>query len=362
LELTPFLENGQEIHFHITWFNCCAVKISNEDPSPDGLPSPLVSIVIRSANRPELVQALASLAVQTYTNIEVILVDVEGHGVFDAPSYWCGSLPLHIASTGQHLNRGAAANLGLDRAHGDYIAFLDDDDWFLPDHVELLVSALRDQPDNQAAYAGVICRSEISPGVWDTVRIYNDPYDPVRLLIENYLPMHAVLFDARLLAKGLRFDETLRVYEDWDFWIQLSLLTNFIHVDGITAVYRISATSGFGVREEDPEAYPGIKAILNKWLGKLKFEQIVAVWLFPTKHPGSLRATVEPRQLDDYARLEQMMDHIIDLERALVERDVIISGLWRSAEETASVDKTRGVTLGMGKQVTSAVASPKSGE
>jgi glycosyltransferase involved in cell wall biosynthesis len=328
------------------------------DIALDSMTIPLVSIVIRSANRPELVQALASLAVQTYTNIEIILVDVAGHEEFDTPSHWSGSLPLHIASTGQPLNRGAAANLGLDRARGDYIAFLDDDDWLLPDHVELLVAALREQPANQVAYAGVICRSEISPGVWDTVRIYNDPYDPVRLLIENYLPMHAVLFDARLLAKGPRFDETLRVYEDWDFWIQLSLLTNFIHVDGITAVYRISATSGFGVREEDPEAYPGIKAMVNKWLGKLKFEQIVAVWLFPTKHPESPRATVEPRQLDDYVRLEQMMDHIIDLERALVERDAIISELWRSGEEAASVDKTGGVTLGMGEQVTSAVTSP----
>jgi hypothetical protein len=130
----------------------------------------------------------------------------------------------------------------------------------------------------------------------------------------------------------------LRVYEDWDFWIQLSLLTNFIHVDGITAVYRISATSGFGVREEDPEAFPGIKAMVNKWVGKLKLEQIAAVWLFPTKHPESTRATVEPRQLDDYVRLEQMMDHIIDLERALVERDAIIPELWRSGEKVVSVE------------------------
>lgn len=322
--------------------------ISNENPSADGLPNPLVSLVIRSANRPELVQALASVAIQTYTNIEIILVDVAGREEFDAPSHWSGSLPLRIASTGQPLNRGAAANLGMDRAHGDYIAFLDDDDWLLPDHVELLVAALREQPANQVAYAGVICRSEISKGVWDTVRIYNDPYDPVRLLIENYLPMHAVLFDARLLAKGPRFDETLRVYEDWDFWIQLSLLTTFIHVDVITAVYRISTTSGFGVREEDPEAYPGFKAILNKWLGKLKFEQIVAVWLFKNKHSESLRASVKPRQLYDYARLEHMMDHIIGLERALVERDAIISEVWRSAEKAASLDKTRGVTLGHG--------------
>ncbi len=324
------------------------MKISNEDPSADALPNPLVSIVIRSANRPELVQALASVAIQTYTNIEIILVDVAGHEEFDTPSHWSGSLPLHIASTGQPLNRGAAANLGLDRAQGDYIAFLDDDDWLLPDHVELLVAALREQPANRVAYAGVICRSEISKGVWDTVRIYNDPYDPVRLLVENYLPMHAVLFDARLLAKGPRFDETLRVYEDWDFWIQLSLLTSFIHVDGITAVYRISPTSGFGVRVDDPESFPGFQAIVKKWVGKLKLEQIVAVWLFQNKHSKSPRATLEPRQLDDYVRLEQMMDHIIDLERALDERDAIISGLWWPGEEAPSLDKTRGVSLGMG--------------
>ena len=82
------------------------------------------------------------------------------------------------------------------------------------------------------------------------MHVFNQPYDRQRLLVENYLPIHAVLFARALVGESLCFDDTLEVYEDWDFWVQLSALTPLIHVDRVTAVYRIQEGSGFGLHRD----------------------------------------------------------------------------------------------------------------
>ncbi|HPB76635.1 MAG TPA: glycosyltransferase family A protein, partial [Chromatiaceae bacterium] len=177
-------------------------------PAGDDDAHPLVSVVIRSANRPELADALDSIALQTYPAIEVVIADVEGLLRLN-PSPLCGRFPIKLASTGEHLARGTAANVGLMAASGVYAVFLDDDDWFLPDHISSLVSALQDHEGFCAAYAGIECRQRDEDGQWKFLHVFNSPHDPIRLLIQNYLPIHAVMFERRLFGPNLRFDESL---------------------------------------------------------------------------------------------------------------------------------------------------------
>ena len=253
---------------------------SAANPLDSGEPSaesgPLVSVVIRTMGREELVEALDSVAAQTYRHIEVILSDAKGRGELPGQGC-CGQFPVRIASTGAPLGRGAAANIGLEAAVGDYVVFLDDDDWFLPDHVASLVSAVMSSPGMAAAYAGVVCKTKNDAGDWESVYIFNQPYDPVRLLVENYLPMHSVLFRRNLVGDRLRFDESLDVYEDWDFWIQLSALTQLAHVDRVTAIYRVAGASGFGVRDADPAVDPGKAVLFDKWRWRWSLEQVLKI-------------------------------------------------------------------------------------
>lgn len=241
---------------------------------------PLVTVVIRTTGRPELSEALCSVAAQTYSRIEVILVDVEGKGSI-ALDEGCGNFEVRLISSGTHLSRGAAANVGLDAARGDYMVFLDDDDWFLSDHVACLVSAVSESESARAAYVGIECRRRNNLGMWERVHVFNEPYNPTRLLLENFLPIHAVLFERALLGKQLRFEETFQVYEDWDFWIPLSQLTTLVQVDRVTAVYRISSTSGFGVREDDARIDSGYVALLEKWRSLWTAEQLLAISSIP---------------------------------------------------------------------------------
>lgn len=105
----------------------------------------LVSVVVATYRRNiELKRALCSLAVQTYSNIEIILVDDNGSKewnrvVLDIVEefkevYSNISLKLVVNSP----NRGSAIarNVGIKEANGEYITFLDDDDLYLPNKVE----------------------------------------------------------------------------------------------------------------------------------------------------------------------------------------------------------------------------------
>ncbi len=194
---------------------------------------PLVSVIIRSMGRPTLSDALDSVALQTYQNIEVVVVDAKGESHREIGK-WCGRFPLRIFSTGRRLKRSLAANFGLDSASGEYFIFLDDDDLFDPDHIANLVETLNDSKNCSVAYAGVRVENEM--GVISG--IYNQTFAAARLMAGNFIPIHAVLFKRDLVAQGCRFDENLDSYEDWDFWLQVARQTDFAHTAKVSAVYR----------------------------------------------------------------------------------------------------------------------------
>ncbi len=194
---------------------------------------PLVSVIIRSMDRDTLSDALDSVALQTYPNIEVVLVNAKGQGHRSVED-WCGRFPLRMTTNDEPLGRSKAANAGLDAAQGEFLIFLDDDDLFDSDHIVNLIETLKNSKNCFAAYAGV--RVESNAGA--TSGAFNQNYIPGRLMAGNFIPIHAVLFKRSLIAQDCRFDEALDCYEDWDFWLQVARKTDFTHTTKITAVYR----------------------------------------------------------------------------------------------------------------------------
>ena len=74
--------------------------------------------------------------------------------------------------------------------------------------------------------------------------IRDRPFDELRLLAGNLMPPHAVLFRHDVIDLGCRFDESIDLFEDWDFWQQIARHSTFAHVLGVSAYYRIHASSG----------------------------------------------------------------------------------------------------------------------
>jgi LmbE family N-acetylglucosaminyl deacetylase/glycosyltransferase involved in cell wall biosynthesis len=221
---------------------------------------PLVSVVVRTMGRPECAQALDSIALQTWPNIEVVLVDASGHAAAPAIEA-CGRHPVRHVRPGRPLERSAAGNAGLDAARGEWLIFLDEDDVFQPDHVARLAEAQRAAPASHAASAGVVVHG--TDGLVDT---YDGDVDFARMLAWNRLPIHAVLFRRSLLAH-CRLDESLDLYEDWDFWLQVASRTRFVRVPGVSAIYR----AGLGQSKVSDEAQAHARALTRdgiraRWL------------------------------------------------------------------------------------------------
>lgn len=202
---------------------------------------PLVSVLIRSMDRAQLPQAIASVAAQTYPHIEIILLNASGHP-HSPPGYPPQRLALRLIdpppdtpSSTAPCGRARAANLALQACSGDLALFLDDDDLLQAHHIERLVQQLAERSAAIAAYAGV--RVETHDGVF--VRNYDIPWSRERLAGINFLPIHAVLFRVQpVRAAQARFDEELPVLEDWDFWCQIARLGDMVHCPGVSAVYR----------------------------------------------------------------------------------------------------------------------------
>ncbi len=151
--------------------------------------SPLVSVVIPTTRRHDLVlRALRSVLAQTYAALEIIVVIDGPNPATTLALAGCADPRLRVLHTADCYGAGAARNLAALSARGTWLAFLDDDDEWLPDKIELQL----------AAAAGrevlVSCRSRVvTPGgtdVWP------------RTLYDGRIPVDEYLFDRRSLFRG----------------------------------------------------------------------------------------------------------------------------------------------------------------
>ena len=226
-----------------------------DNETQSGSEAPLVSVIVRTTDRPLLAQALESIVQQSYRPLEIVLVDATGTGLgtgldkgLDEELARTNDLPVTLLNLGKPLPRSEAANEGLAASRGQYLMFLDEDDWIAAKHIASLVDVLQSNPDIKAAYS-TTRKADLLGNLLD-YRFAHD-YNPVLLKRDNYIPIHAMLFENSLLEDGCRFDEALDIYEDWDFWLQLSRHTDFLHLDQETAFYRQGGDSDTDITDDD---------------------------------------------------------------------------------------------------------------
>ncbi len=203
---------------------------------------PKVTVLTPTYNRPSyLPQAIESVLGQRFQDWEMLVINDGGTDVRDVVEGFGDDRIRYLA---QPHNRGKAAclNLGARQARGAYLAYLDDDDVWYPNHLEVLAGALDAHRDVGAAYSDlyrVLCIKD-SDGrlhpLEKRVEVSRD-YNRMFTFYFNHI-LHVSLMHRRsLLERAGGYNEDVRVLIDWNLTRKLSFYCGFLYVPAITGEY-----------------------------------------------------------------------------------------------------------------------------
>ena len=212
--------------------------------------APLVSIVVRTYDRPALLErALASLAAQEYRPLEAIVVNGGGPDVRELVERFSDRISVRYVAATHRTKIGESSNLGVRAASGKYVGYLDDDDLLYPDHVRRAVEVL-ERTGAVAAYGNCVGEyldivDEI-PSLIGYTMFLDRAFSQDDLFVRNVAPIHSIVHrrDAAV-AQGL-FDESFTVCDDWELWIRLAQTGDFVHIDRATCEYSWRFREGSG--------------------------------------------------------------------------------------------------------------------
>jgi glycosyltransferase involved in cell wall biosynthesis len=233
---------------------------------------PLASILIRSMDRPALARALRSAALQTWGNVEIVVVAACGRRHKALPDTILGrSVRLIFPAGDQHLPRPAAANACLDAARGEWLNFLDDDDELLPEHLGTLLRAPR--PGRERVVYSCARADDVKGR---PIARIGSGGNHVQLFFHSRSVLCATAFHRSLIEEGARFDPAFPVHEDHDFQIQCATRTPFAFVDAVTCIWNAHSGDsgcGLGPNNDNAQRIEAVTRIRAKW------ERVFKRWL-----------------------------------------------------------------------------------
>lgn len=199
----------------------------------------LVSVIIPCFNHAQyLPEAIRSVQQQTYSPTEIIVVNDGSTDDTEAVAKQFGSVKYIYQP-----NRGlsAARNTGIEHSSGQYLVFLDADDWLYKDALAINYNYLQAHPEAMFVSGGhdkISFRSskkgKIIPE--EGREVESDHY--YWLLHGNYIGMHAAVMYRRSVFNEFKFDESLRACEDYDLYFNIARKHAVGHHTKKIAAYR----------------------------------------------------------------------------------------------------------------------------
>jgi len=189
------------------------------------LKKPLISIITPTYNRAtSLPRALESIFDQTFKNWEIIIIDDGSTDTTQEILKKFQEQNKNVICIKHDKNKGvtAARNTGLHEAKGDYIAFLDSDDVWLPQKLEKQLEVFNRSPDIGLVYTGALFINEkggeqriknatVEGYIYEQEIAFNPIGSPSRVMVKR-----------EVFEKVGMFDENFSVLEDWEMWIRIT--------------------------------------------------------------------------------------------------------------------------------------------
>ena len=296
----------------------------------------LISIVIPIYNAEKyLEECLNSIKSQTYKNFEVIMVN---DGSKDDSETICMNF-LRSDSRFRYLKKenggvSSARNVGLDNVEGDYITFIDADDWVDENYLDLLITTVKKNHSdivvssykqfNNIDIFYLRAYSLQEKYLLNFERMNRDDFLTIfpKLMSTNVCFNNAVakLF-RKELVNDLRFDTSIKYGEDLDFYFRLYLNVDSIsYVDEPTYVYRMhgdSTTSNFNQEHAEQELT----------IFKQMYEKIQEIGLPSIHYFNKLKKLLELRMdfLENKVLLNEYLDFLKNIGETVTYPNTLIS-------------------------------------
>jgi glycosyltransferase involved in cell wall biosynthesis len=226
--------------------------------------SSLISVIIPCYNHSHyLGTAIESVLAQSHGAVEIVVVD---DGSQDATRQVAQSYPKVKYVYQQNQGLSAARNTGIRHSTGQYLVFLDADDWLYPNALQINLGYLLQNP--QAAFvSGAYDRvyTEDKQIEEKKIEVLSNHY--YRLLHNNYIGMIAAVLFQRWVLEEFQYDESLRACEDYDLYLKISRKYPVLHHTEKIAAYYIHS---YNMSSNIPLMLNNILTVLNRQKEKLK--------------------------------------------------------------------------------------------
>lgn len=246
--------------------------------------APVVSVIIPTYNRAcDLKRALDSVQAQTITNWEVLVIDNNSQDNTDEIVAGYRDSRIKLLKINNDGVVAASRNLGIHQAQGQYIAFLDSDDWWMSDKLSLSIDAMNAGFD--VVYHDLFLIKKPSQKLLIKVtnsRELNRPVLKDLLFNGNCLPNSSVVVRKLLLEKigGLSEDEDLIGCEDYDAWLRISQLTEKFKKIPFTLGYYWVGGGNLSVPKRTLRNIDAIEARYSTFINMFELNSDDSAWWF----------------------------------------------------------------------------------
>jgi len=196
----------------------------------------LFSVIIPTYNRAGfLKKAIDSVFLQTYSNWEVIVIDDASTDetqqvlmAYNDPRFFSYKNPIN-------LERSKSRNIGIDLAQGDYICFLDSDDYFLPGHLKQLADLIQSHSNLKGLFhTGV---KQIDHNKQTETNIQRPSYqNQVEGVLDTHIPIHSVAIHREIL-KEFNFDAQVKINEDVHLFSRIAAQYPVVYTPEVSVVW-----------------------------------------------------------------------------------------------------------------------------
>ena len=205
---------------------------------------PKISVVIPAYNAEHTIkETIESVLQQTFSDFELIVIN---DGSTDRTLEVVQSITDSRLNVLSYENGGlsVARNRGIYQATGEFIAFLDADDLWTSDKLELQLAALQEHPDAGVAYSWTYYIDEQGQPLFAGIRIFYQGNVHADLLIKNFILNGSNPLIRRQAIESIgEFDPAFPHFADWDYWLRLASNWHFAVVSKYQVFYRQSSRS-----------------------------------------------------------------------------------------------------------------------